>query len=319
MRRVPRAVPVRHPRAPTALPAALRYMRTLWRNARIATCDEAVAACIGAAQWSRATTRSMGGRRTRTCRPASRPTAPSNSPAAGSRPGSIDCHTHLVFAGQRAAEFARRTAGTSYADIAREGGGILTPCARRARPSEELARGERGRGSQRCCRKASRRSRSSRATGSTSTSKRRMLRGATARAGHAGDGLDQPARRARPAAGVRRARGRLHRRDLRRLAAAAGRGQPLHGGDQSPDSARRPARRQRRRLLRGHRLLAPHSAIDCSPQRARTACPCACTRSSSRTSAAARLAARHGALSCDHLEYAHEDDALRWRARAPSP
>jgi len=40
-------------------------------------------------------------------------------------PGLIDCHTHLVFAGQRAAEFARRTAGTSYADIAREGGGIL--------------------------------------------------------------------------------------------------------------------------------------------------------------------------------------------------
>ena len=40
-------------------------------------------------------------------------------------PGLIDCHTHLVFAGQRAAEFARRTAGTSYAEIAREGGGIL--------------------------------------------------------------------------------------------------------------------------------------------------------------------------------------------------
>ena len=36
-------------------------------------------------------------------------------------PGLIDCHTHIVFGGQRAAEFARRTAGTSYADIAREG------------------------------------------------------------------------------------------------------------------------------------------------------------------------------------------------------
>ena len=40
-------------------------------------------------------------------------------------PGLIDCHTHIVFGGQRAAEFARRTAGTSYAEIAREGGGIL--------------------------------------------------------------------------------------------------------------------------------------------------------------------------------------------------
>jgi imidazolonepropionase len=39
-------------------------------------------------------------------------------------PGLIDCHTHLVFAGDRADEFARRLAGESYADIARAGGGI---------------------------------------------------------------------------------------------------------------------------------------------------------------------------------------------------
>jgi len=54
-------------------------------------------------------------------------------------PGLIDCHTHLVFAGQRAAEFARRTSGTSYADIAREGGGILsTVRATRAASEDEL-------------------------------------------------------------------------------------------------------------------------------------------------------------------------------------
>jgi len=41
-------------------------------------------------------------------------------------PGLIDCHTHLVFAGNRANEFARRCAGTSYQKIAKEGGGILT-------------------------------------------------------------------------------------------------------------------------------------------------------------------------------------------------
>ena len=40
-------------------------------------------------------------------------------------PGLIDCHTHLVYAGSRAHEFAQRLAGTSYADIARAGGGIL--------------------------------------------------------------------------------------------------------------------------------------------------------------------------------------------------
>ncbi len=39
-------------------------------------------------------------------------------------PGLVDCHTHLVHAGNRADEFARRLAGESYADIARSGGGI---------------------------------------------------------------------------------------------------------------------------------------------------------------------------------------------------
>jgi imidazolonepropionase len=39
-------------------------------------------------------------------------------------PGLVDCHTHLVYAGNRAGEFAQRLAGASYAEIAREGGGI---------------------------------------------------------------------------------------------------------------------------------------------------------------------------------------------------
>jgi imidazolonepropionase len=41
-------------------------------------------------------------------------------------PGLIDCHTHLVFAGDRAAEFEARLAGASYEEIARAGGGILS-------------------------------------------------------------------------------------------------------------------------------------------------------------------------------------------------
>ena len=41
-------------------------------------------------------------------------------------PGLIDCHTHLVHAGDRAAEFAQRLAGASYEEIARAGGGILS-------------------------------------------------------------------------------------------------------------------------------------------------------------------------------------------------
>ncbi len=39
-------------------------------------------------------------------------------------PGLIDCHTHLVYAGNRAHEFAARQAGKTYAEIAAEGGGI---------------------------------------------------------------------------------------------------------------------------------------------------------------------------------------------------
>ena len=39
-------------------------------------------------------------------------------------PGLIDCHTHLVYAGDRAREFELRLQGASYEDIARAGGGI---------------------------------------------------------------------------------------------------------------------------------------------------------------------------------------------------
>lgn len=41
-------------------------------------------------------------------------------------PGLIDCHTHLVFGGNRSQEFERRLTGVSYEQIAREGGGIVS-------------------------------------------------------------------------------------------------------------------------------------------------------------------------------------------------
>lgn len=54
-------------------------------------------------------------------------------------PAPIDCHTHLVFGGDRAREFEMRLQGASYEEIARAGGGILsTVTATRAATEDEL-------------------------------------------------------------------------------------------------------------------------------------------------------------------------------------
>lgn len=54
-------------------------------------------------------------------------------------PGLVDCHTHLVYGGNRANEFEQRLHGVSYADIAKAGGGIRsTVAATRAASEAEL-------------------------------------------------------------------------------------------------------------------------------------------------------------------------------------
>ena len=54
-------------------------------------------------------------------------------------PGLVDCHTHLVYGGQRAREFELRLHGASYEEIARAGGGIRsTVAATRAADDEQL-------------------------------------------------------------------------------------------------------------------------------------------------------------------------------------
>jgi imidazolonepropionase len=61
-------------------------------------------------------------------------------------PGLIDCHTHLVYGGNRVAEFEQRLCGVSYEDIARSGGGIQsTVRATRAATANELKDGARKR------------------------------------------------------------------------------------------------------------------------------------------------------------------------------
>lgn len=53
-------------------------------------------------------------------------------------PGFVDAHTHLIFAGDRSGEFARRLAGESYGDIAASGGGILATVAATRAANEEV-------------------------------------------------------------------------------------------------------------------------------------------------------------------------------------
>jgi imidazolonepropionase len=56
-------------------------------------------------------------------------------------PGLIDCHTHLVYAGNRAHEFELRLRGASYEEVARAGGGIVSSVkALRAADEDELVR-----------------------------------------------------------------------------------------------------------------------------------------------------------------------------------
>lgn len=100
---------------------------TVWRNARLATLAP-VSAGLGMVEHGAVA--SLAGRIIY-----AGPEAALPSPGAaevidcGGRwitPGLIDCHTHLVYAGNRAAEFELRLAGASYEAIARAGGGIAS-------------------------------------------------------------------------------------------------------------------------------------------------------------------------------------------------
>jgi imidazolonepropionase len=66
-------------------------------------------------------------------------TTQNEAPGCWITPALIDCHTHLIFGGNRAGEFEMRLCGDSYESAARRGGGILsTVAATRAASEEEL-------------------------------------------------------------------------------------------------------------------------------------------------------------------------------------
>jgi imidazolonepropionase len=52
-------------------------------------------------------------------------------------PGLIDCHTHIVYSGNRAVEFEQRLNGASYEEIARAGGGIVSTMRATRKASQE--------------------------------------------------------------------------------------------------------------------------------------------------------------------------------------
>src|SRR5262245_60517622 len=114
----------------------------LWVNGRLATFDPEVPAPYGLRDgWALAT---RGDTITAVLPPDSPEVRHFHGPVtdlAGRwvTPGFIDCHTHLVFGGSRAAEWELRLTGVPYAEIARRGGGILsTVHATREMSEEEL-------------------------------------------------------------------------------------------------------------------------------------------------------------------------------------
>jgi imidazolonepropionase len=99
----------------------------LWRNGRLATCDESMRVIEKGALLTRAGRIEWVGPETELpVTPALPAYQQHDLGGAWVTPGLIDCHTHLVFAGTRAGEYGQRLRGRSYAEIAREGGGILS-------------------------------------------------------------------------------------------------------------------------------------------------------------------------------------------------
>jgi imidazolonepropionase len=97
----------------------------LWRNARLATCDAEQRSITGGALLTRGARIEWVGEEAQLPAIASRAEV-HDLAGAWVTPGLIDCHTHLVFAGTRADEYAQRLRGRSYEEIARAGGGILS-------------------------------------------------------------------------------------------------------------------------------------------------------------------------------------------------
>src|ERR1051325_8989742 len=97
----------------------------LWHDARLATMRGAGLGVVENGLIA-ATAESIGYAGAATEAPTFQPTHQIDCDGRWITPGLIDCHTHLVYAGNRAHEFELRLKGASYEEIARAGGGILS-------------------------------------------------------------------------------------------------------------------------------------------------------------------------------------------------
>ncbi|MBV8306740.1 MAG: imidazolonepropionase [Gammaproteobacteria bacterium] len=95
----------------------------LWRNAQLAPCDASGGRIARGALLTRGARIEWVGEEA--ALPAATAAEVHDLAGAWVTPALIDCHTHLVFAGNRAPEYAERLRGVSYEQIARAGGGIL--------------------------------------------------------------------------------------------------------------------------------------------------------------------------------------------------
>ena len=117
--------------------------RRIWRNARLATLAETLP---GLGVVERGAVVAEGGRIVFAGAEDDLPAASADAEIIDCEgrwitPGLIDCHTHLVWAGDRASEFEMRLAGATYEEVAKAGGGIVSSVkSLRAAGEDELVR-----------------------------------------------------------------------------------------------------------------------------------------------------------------------------------
>ncbi len=185
-------------------------------------------------------------------------------------PGLVDCHTHLVYAGDRSREFELRLSDASYEDIARAGGGILsTVTATRAASEDDLV------------------------AQTLPRLDRLLAEGVTAIEIKSGYGLD----RETEARMLRAARRLPHERNIEVITSFLGAHAlpPEANGDKE-------------QYIDEVCALTPAIALDKLADAVDAFCEnIAFSADQLSNLHGARLAAEHGALSADHLEYTDED------------